>query len=500
MNRKPKPAAEAAELRRRAEAKLQAPDSEQVLRPLMTELSHRVATQLQEGRTTAAPARPEADTQRLIHELQVHQVELEMLNTELQEAGDRMEAMLEKYTDLYDFAPVGYFSLDEQGMILDVNLTGAALLGVERSRLLNQRFLRFLAPAKQPIFLAFLTKVFAQPGKQVCEATVLKEGDAEFLADFQATPAIALGDPRKSCRLAVSDITPLKRGKEAQLRVEALTAANRDLKLEIVRRKAAEKSLKKSEQHAGRLLEQAHHQRKQLRHLTYRILSALEEERKTISRELHDEIAQTLTGINIHLATLTSAATVNTTGLKKTIARTQKMVEKSVNIVHQFARDLRPTVLDDLGLIPALHSFLKDFTKRAKVRVHFTAFAKVEQLSSARRTVLYRVAQSALTNVAQHAEATQVDVSIQKVSNTVRLEIHDNGKSFDVEQVLFAKRYKRLGLLSMRERVEMVGGGFSVASAPGQGTTICARVPFAEGHEKRGGHRLIRPSRHLDRP
>jgi signal transduction histidine kinase len=176
------------------------------------------------------------------------------------------------------------------------------------------------------------------------------------------------------------------------------------------------------------------------------------------------------------------------------------MVEKSVNIVHQFARDLRPTVLDDLGLIPALHSFLKDFTKRAKVRVHFTAFAKVEQLSSARRTVLYRVAQSALTNVAQHAEATQVDVSIQKVSNTVRLEIHDNGKSFDVEQVLFAKRYKRLGLLSMRERVEMVGGGFSVASAPGQGTTICARVPFAEGHEKRGGHRLIRPSRHLDRP
>ena len=89
-----------------------------------------------------------------------------MQNAELQEARDRMEALLEKYTDLYDFAPVGYFSLDEQGLILEVNLTGAALLGVERSRLINRRLPRFVAPASQPVFLAFLERVFAGTGNR----------------------------------------------------------------------------------------------------------------------------------------------------------------------------------------------------------------------------------------------------------------------------------------------------------------------------------------------
>ena len=105
-----------------------------------------------------------------------------MQNAELQEARDRMEALLEKYTDLYDFAPVGYFSLDEQGRILEVNLTGAALLGVERSRLINRRLQHFVAPASRPIFLAFLERVFAGTGKQVCEATLLKEDGAAFWA------------------------------------------------------------------------------------------------------------------------------------------------------------------------------------------------------------------------------------------------------------------------------------------------------------------------------
>jgi signal transduction histidine kinase len=262
-----------------------------------------------------------------------------------------------------------------------------------------------------------------------------------------------------------------------------LAAANRQLKQEIVRRRAGEEALKKSQQHYRRLLDQSRHQQEQLRQLARQILSALEEERKKISRELHDEIAQTLTGINVHLATLAKEAAVNTTGLKKTISRTQRLVEKSVNIVHRFARELRPTLLDDLGLIPALHSFMKDFTKRTGVHIRFTASAGLEGLDSARRTVLYRVAQSALTNVAQHAQASRVKVSIRKLQDAIRMEIHDNGKSFQVERVLFAKRHKRLGLLGMRERVEMVGGSFGVESAPGKGTTIRAQIPLCNGNK-----------------
>jgi two-component sensor histidine kinase len=172
----------------------------------------------------------------------------------------------------------------------------------------------------------------------------------------------------------------------------------------------------------------------QLRHLSRQLLLAQEEERKRISRELHDEIAQTLTGINVRLAALKTEATHNTKGLQNKIASTQRMVEKSVDIVHRFARELRPTVLDDLGLIPALHSFVKSFSKQTRIHVGLTVYAAVEQLDSVKRTVLYRVAQEALTNVARHAHASRVDLSIEKLPRTVCLTIQDNGKSFQVER------------------------------------------------------------------
>jgi signal transduction histidine kinase len=220
------------------------------------------------------------------------------------------------------------------------------------------------------------------------------------------------------------------------------------------------------------------HEIARLRHLSHRLLSAQEEERKEISRELHDEIAQILTGINAHLAALKAENAANTKGLKQRITRTQRLVQKSVNIVHRFARELRPTMLDDLGLIPTLHSYMKDFTKRTGIRIRFTAYSAVEGMSSSRRTMLYRVAESALTNIAQHAQASLAVVSIRKLPNAVRMEITDDGKGFDVERVLFAKRYRRLGLLGMRERVEMIGGSFAVGSSPGKGTTIRAQIPL----------------------
>jgi signal transduction histidine kinase len=262
-----------------------------------------------------------------------------------------------------------------------------------------------------------------------------------------------------------------------------LVASNRELKKEIAQRRAMEESLRQSEQQSRQLLEQSRRLQEQLRHLSRQILSTQEEERKKISRELHDVIAQVLTGINVQLATLKAEAAVNTKGLTLNISRTQRMVEKSVDLVHRFARELRPAVLDDLGLIPALHSFTKSFSKKTGLHVSLRAYAGVEKLDSAKRTVLYRVAQEALTNVARHAQASRVDASIQKLPNAVCLEIKDNGKSFDVEQLLRARKNKRLGLLGMRERVEMVGGQFRIEAVPSQGTTIQAQIPFGNGNK-----------------
>jgi len=261
-------------------------------------------------------------------------------------------------------------------------------------------------------------------------------------------------------------------------RTVELAASNLELSLEIIQRKAAEVALQKSERHYSLLLKQSDKLQEQLRRLSRQILSAQEDERKRISRELHDVIAQTLTGINIRLATLKKEAAVNTKGLDRNIARTQRLVEKSVDIVHQFARELRPAVLDDLGLIPALHSFVKLFSKRTRVHVHLKAFAEVDQLDGNQRTILYRVAQEALTNVSRHAQASRVEVSILKLPDCICLKIWDDGKSFSVEQALQANGSKRLGLLGMKERLEMVGGSFEVESGPGKGTTIIAKIPL----------------------
>jgi len=238
-----------------------------------------------------------------------------------------------------------------------------------------------------------------------------------------------------------------------------------------------EKSLKQSEQQQTRLLEQSRSMQEQLRNLSRQVLQAQEDERKRISRELHDVIAQTLTGINIRLATLKKSGRHSPKDFEHDIELTQKLVENSVNIVHQFARELRPAVLDDLGLIPALHTFMKSFTTQTGIHVHLTAFAGLEKLAPAGRTILYRVAQEALTNVSRHAQASCVEVTIQKVANGICMKIHDNGKSFDVDRLLQGKGGKRLGLLGMRERLEMVGGRFRIASAPDQGTTVTAEIP-----------------------
>jgi signal transduction histidine kinase len=224
---------------------------------------------------------------------------------------------------------------------------------------------------------------------------------------------------------------------------------------------------------------------KKLRQLTRQIITAQEEERKMISRELHDDVVQTLVGINVELSALSKGASVGLHAMKAKIARTQRLVENSVNEVHRFARELRPAVLDDLGLIPALDAYTKNLAEREKIKIQMTAFGGVEALGSAKRTVLFRVAQEALTNVARHAQASQVRMSITEISGAIQMEISDNGKSFHVGKALTARNPHRLGLVGMRERVEMVGGTLIIDSAPGQGTTVRAEIPFNREKNKK---------------
>ena len=258
----------------------------------------------------------------------------------------------------------------------------------------------------------------------------------------------------------------------------ALARGNRRLEREVARRIAGEETIRDGRAHYQALFSESVVMQKKLQLLTRQIISAQEEERKEISRELHDQVVQTLVGINVELSALTKGTSDGLQNLKAKIARTQRLVEHSVNAVHRFARELRPAVLDDLGLIPALHTYCRSLAARKKIKILLTAFGGVEAMESEKRTVLFRVAQEALNNVVRHAKATEVRLGITRIPGAVRMEISDNGKSFAVRQTLSARNRKRLGLLGMQERIEMVGGRLAIESAPGRGTTVRTESPF----------------------
>jgi PAS domain S-box-containing protein len=153
----------------------------------------------------------DAETQRLVHELQVHQIELEMQNEELLKARDEMAGLLEKYTDLYEFAPTAYFTIDHDGVVRAANLTAAGLLGIERSRLIGCRFTLFVAVENRQLFSDFLGKVFASRGKASCELVLTTESNPPLYVQVEA---VALG-AEQECRVAIIDITGRKRTEEA---------------------------------------------------------------------------------------------------------------------------------------------------------------------------------------------------------------------------------------------------------------------------------------------
>jgi PAS domain S-box-containing protein len=176
------------------------------------ELHRRAEARLGESKPGEA-SRPgtKEDIQRLLHELQVHQIELEMQNEELQQARREVQTGLEQYTDLYDFAPVGYFTLTHDGTIRQVNLTGARLLGVERARLVNRRFGLFVSNESRPAFNAFLNQVFENRASETCEATLLKDGHEPLYLDITAR----VTENGQECRAVAVDITARKRAEQA---------------------------------------------------------------------------------------------------------------------------------------------------------------------------------------------------------------------------------------------------------------------------------------------
>jgi two-component system CheB/CheR fusion protein len=193
--------------------------------PDSAELRRQAEAKLQTAQTHGPWVASTQDNLRLIHELQVHQIELEMQNELLRQTRSEMEAALERYTDLYDFAPVGYLSVDEMGVINQVNLTAAAMLGMERRKLVGTRLGLFVVAAQRTVFNTFLQRVFLGQTRVQCAVTLqIPDRDVPLEAQIEAIPA----HEGQECRIVITDITESKRvAEELQLAKDAAETANR---------------------------------------------------------------------------------------------------------------------------------------------------------------------------------------------------------------------------------------------------------------------------------
>jgi signal transduction histidine kinase len=257
-----------------------------------------------------------------------------------------------------------------------------------------------------------------------------------------------------------------------------LDASNRSLQSEVLERKRTEKALRESERFYRALFSEARQMQEDLRQLSNQILHVQEEERTRISRELHDEIGQALVAIQMNLAIACKQKAGLESESSDKIGAARQLLEETMETVHRFARELRPRMLEHLGLIPTLRSYVKTFGERISVATRFRASRTAEKLGEDQKIALYRVLQESLTNVAKHARATKVLVTLRKVRNRICMEIQDNGRAFAVDKQIGVDGKKQLGLLGMRERMRLIHGNFLVVSKRGKGTSIRVQVPL----------------------
>lgn len=232
------------------------------------------------------------------------------------------------------------------------------------------------------------------------------------------------------------------------------------------------------------LISSANIERKKTQKFIQVLIKRHEDDRRDISRELHDEVSQLLTGVNFQLSVLKKEASNSDDKIQTKIIDTQDLISTSVETIHRFARGLRPVILDDLGLAPALKTAIKDFTRMTNIPVTFSSSNGLTNLSCMNKTVLFRVAQESLTNIIKHAKATKVTISLEKIGTKVHLSIHDNGKSFKIKTRYYRKKHFGIGIQGMEERVKMIQGKFKITSEPKRGTKIHAIVPFVSDKQE----------------
>jgi PAS domain S-box-containing protein len=429
-----------------------------------TQLRRRAEDQSGADAGTAPPSGTGEDQSRLFHELQVHQTELELQNAELLQARNELETSLENYTDLYDFAPVGYVSLARNGVIRNVNLTGSSLMGIERSRLIGRHFEQFVSTDTSSILAAFLGKIFASQVKETCEVTLPREGNPARFVQLEGV-AVASGD---KCRIALIDITERKRAEEA---LRQAREAAETLRLE---KEAAEKTARAKSQFLANM---SHELRTPMTGILGMLQHALEEDlppapRKYLETTLSS--ARSLLGILNDILDMAKIETEKLTIEEKPFSLHTCLTEAANIIIPEVRRkklDFSASVADDVPdavtgdqvrlrqvLINLIGNAVK-FTETGKVTVRITAGGTT---ADKKRMFTFVV--------------TDTGIGIPDGKKNLLFQ------AFSQIDVSHSRRYggTGLGLTICREIVELMGGTIAIESKEGVGSAFSFTVPLGE--------------------
>lgn len=421
----------------------------------------------------AETSQSDSDVRKQLHELQVNQIELALQNNELlelQEARREIEALLTRYTDLYEFAPIGYFTLGCDSTLHEVNLTGASLIGLARSKLVGRRFGAFIAPESRPPFNAFLTRVFASETKQSCEVQILNAEQRPFYAHIEANADAA----EQTCRLVVEDISLRKAAEQAlhnahdeleakvQERTAELIQANEQLNAEIAERKLTEDALLQSQETIRSL---AKHQE-----------IVKEGERKRIAREIHDELGQNLMALRIDASMLAARTALSHPRLNARAKSALNDIDTTIKSVRDIINNLRPPVLD-LGLPAAFEWQVKEFQRRNSIAciLNISGTDAQYKLDDDQATALFRILQESLANVSRHAQANQITISLSQDGGNVLMKVADNGIGLVPN---CRRKTHSYGLIGIKERVNTLHGEMTIDSRKNEGTALTVIIPI----------------------
>jgi len=360
--------------------------------------------------------------------------------TERKRAEERLKAASLYVRSLIEASLDPLVTISRDGKIMDVNSATELITGVPREQLIGSDFSDYFTEPEK-----------ARGGYQ----QVFKTGSVR---DYPLSVRHTSG--------RITDVlysATLYRNETGE--VQGVFAAARD----ITQRKRAEDALKESEN--------------RLRQLSSQLLTVQENERKRVARELHDGIGQILTAIKFKTDDILQEKGRGKSESKKTSLETlNQMVKKSIEEVRRIQMDLRPSTLDDLGILATISWFTREFEKiYSSLHIEKRINLQEDEVPDSLRTTIFRVIQESLNNTAKHSKADWVHLSLQKTDGGLELRIEDNGMGFDLESTLSLKSAARgYGLSSMRERVELSGGSFAVESTKGKGTLVQASWPLQQ--------------------